>query len=376
MKTDKRVLFIAHRIMGTGVGLLRIRYWVNNILEESNQSVKCDLLVGDRQVSVSDTVAQVFLAPDSDKGGLLNLFIKDEGLSWKYSVKKELERRPDLNYDVVILSGGPFMHFALVPYLKERFNAKVFLDFRDPFAVNPRFENSQFKILFKSYCEKVFIKAADHILAVNASCMKLLSSYSTEKSSIISNGYDDRLLDQLSLTKQLSVIGRLRFTYIGKFYDDCRPDTFLRTICAEGSGSYSFEYAGSNTAVLNNFKDETMVTIHGSLPYRDTVRILNKADIGLIFTGGKPFESTTKIFDYIGLEKAILIITEGEVQTGELHEITHDYPKVFWSRNTESDISAVLHLLKNQNLNFSNLARQEHSRRAGLVKLINLIHGA
>ena len=378
MKDNKKVLFIAHRIMGAEVGLLRMRYWVNNISEQSNQSVICDLLAGDEQVSVSDTVNHIYLAPDANKGGLLKLFIKDEGLGWKHVVKKELESRPELNYDAIVLSGSPFMHFALVPYLKKRFKAKVILDFRDPFAVNPRFDSSRFKILIKRYYEKTFIEAADHIVTVNASCLRLLSANLTDnvqKFSIIANGYDDLTLDRLRLERTDSVMGKVRFAYPGKFYHDCKPNVFLTAISNDNTGVYNFEYVGQDSDTLNEFKLEANIKLNGRLPYDDTMRIVNKADVGLIFTGGKSFESTTKIYDYIGLEKAVLIITEGEVQTGELHEITRGYPKVFWSRNTKSDITSVLDKLKNEHLNFSNSARHEHSRKTGLTKLIDLIYG-
>ena len=378
MVSNKKVLFIAHRIMGKQVGTLRIRYWVNNIFEQSGQSINCDLLTSDEQVKVNESVDKTYCAPDNDTGGLLRFIIKDVGLTWKHAIKRELEIRPDLKYDAIVLTGGPFMQFALVPYLKERFKAKVILDFRDPFAVNPRFYSSAFKILIKRYFERKFIKAADCVITVNAACLQLLSTYSVDNSgkfSIIGNGFDDKVIDQLVLHKQNIAKGELRFVYPGQIYGDCNPATFLRILCQEQAGVTGFEYAGPNGQLLKEFKMSTNIKINEPLSYHETLEMIDRANIGLIFTGGRPFESTTKIFDYIGLEKAILIITEGEVETGELHEITRKYPKVFWSRNTKLEISRVLDKLKNEDLNFSNSMVAEHSRENGLAKLIDLIHG-
>lgn len=371
------MLFISYGFSGEGVGLQRVKYWLNNLFDQSDGAITCDLLVASEAEDVSDTVAKIIVVPDSKKSGLLSPFIKDEGLSWKYDIREALENRNDLAYDVVIMSGSPFMHFALSPYLKKKFGAKVILDFRDPFAENPRFDSSKIKIAIKRYYEETFINAVDHVVTVNNTCLGLLSTYSKNtnaKFSIIPNGYDDQALDSLIFEKAESVSGQLRFCYPGKFYNDCKPNLLLSAICNKDKGSFQFEYAGQDYMTLDEFKTESNFKIHGPQPYSEVLQMVNRANIGLIFTGGKPFESTTKIYDYIALEKAIVIITEGEEMTGELHEITKNYPKVFWCKNTVSDINSLLQELSKEDLSFNNSSKEAYSRKAGLEKLIKLIN--
>ena len=132
----------------------------------------------------------------------------------------------------------------------------------------------------------------------------------------------------------------------------------------------SFSYVGSDSSTIDEFNN---VTNHGAKDYQSTIEIINSCDIGLIFTGGKPFESTTKIFDYIGLEKAILIITNGKVRTGNLHNITSNYPKIYWAENNESAIVSVLEQIKGDKLQVDYQEKHKYSRREGLKKLIEII---
>ena len=75
--------------------------------------------------------------------------IKDEGVSWAKAVKKILLELDLKTYAYMVFSGTPFMQFGLTGSIKARSRAKVILDYRDPFAVNPRFNNSKLKFCMK-----------------------------------------------------------------------------------------------------------------------------------------------------------------------------------------------------------------------------------
>ena len=167
------------------------------------------------------------------------------------------------------------------------------------------------------------------------------------------------------------VNGKVVFVYPGKFYNDLNPGRFLEIIFGKDHvNDFSFSYVGSDSSTIDEFNN---VTNHGAKDYQSTIEIINSCDIGLIFTGGKPFESTTKIFDYIGLEKAILIITNGKVRTGNLHNITSNYPKIYWAENNESAIVSVLEQIKGDKLQVDYQEKHKYSRREGLKKLIEII---
>lgn len=72
--------------------------------------------------------------------------------------------------------------------------------------------------------------------------------------------------------------------------------------------------------------------------------------VGLLIIGVGNNESTTKVFDYIALSLPILILTSGELYQGTIHNVTKDYPNVFWCHNKEPEITASLLLIKEARL--------------------------
>ncbi len=375
MSDKKRVLFITYFFeTKDGVGAQRVSYWANNIAQLSNDSISCDVLTSKYDLKEQHNgIDNVFCVGGEGKS-IFNLFVKDQGYNWQKNIRSFfLKRDNSVKYDTIIISGGPFMQFQLVPFMKKLFNCQVILDFRDPFANNPHFGNSWLKIMVKAHYERLFINNADTVLTINETCSKLLSfsERNIDKLKIIENGYDDLIVDKANLQNNISDNDKINFVYAGKFYDDLNPARFLKLISsADNANNFSFSYIGTEASTIAGFES---ITDHGAKDYRSTIDIINSCDIGLIFTGGKPFESTTKIFDYIGLNKPIAIITGGTTKTGELHSITAGYPCVFWAENNETSILTMLEKLKSSNLEVNYPDRDTFSRRAGLIKLIDMI---
>ena len=90
-----------------------------------------------------------------------------------------------------------------------------------------------------------------------------------------------------------------------------------------------------------------------------------------MFTGGLAFESSTKIFDYLGLNKIILIITEGVPKTGTLQQITEAYPNVFWAQNEFSAIRLAIDKISEHEIVMVDTS--EFSRAKGLEKLVKIL---
>jgi len=109
----------------------------------------------------------------------------------------------------------------------------------------------------------------------------------------------------------------------------------------------------------------------GNLSYEELLVELYKHKVCILPTTGYPFESTTKIFDFLALNKIIFIITHGDIQSGSLHEITKDYPNVFWAKNNPDSLLETF-----QELN-RHIVKPFHtevfSRKEGLKKLVKLI---
>lgn len=332
------------------VGVKRISYWYEELLKEGNE-VK--VLTGTKQDSKLSNI--IYL--QNTASSLLSLFIKDEGLTWKKKLKEYLQTEDLSSYNTILFTGGPFLHFNIAKIIKRKTKARIIFDFRDPFYKNPRFNSSKFIDLVKLKIQNDFLKHADTIITVNKECAKNIEHKNIK---IIPNGYDERVQKSIKVSNNIKSKSLIA---IGKIYNDIQPDNFLSAISE--LKEISFKYAGNfdfNSSRVNNL---------GKLSYKKTLLEIQTSELCILFTGGKPFESTTKIYDYLGLNKKILIITNGILKSGTLEEITKDYPNVYWSKNNTNDIRKNINIALTDKL--TPFDPGLFSRRNQFQKLLNLI---
>lgn len=373
-----KVLFIAYYFDPfPGVGAKRVSYWANNIHSyyTNDSSFKATVVTATQQINtIEQSRLDVHYVPDVGGGCLFSIFKTDKGASWMRNLKAFLKDHLLRNqYDTAIITGGPFLHFFIIKYLKSK-GIKVVLDFRDPFATNPRALATSGLILWckrkvLKLMELYFISMANKVITVNKYCVKLLASSNQklDKFVIIDNGYDERFFHTLEVSSK-PMNNRLKFVYAGTIYTD--PSIFLDEIVK--SENFSFDHIGTQSKFLSSF-DENRVKVLGVMSYSDTVVKMMDYDVCMIFTSGSPFESTTKIFDYIALNKMIWIITDGVIRTGAIYEITKDYPNIVWCENNHKDIRALLNRFA-RGLEVKEVSNKHiYSRKYGLNKLKELL---
>ena len=351
----------------TGVGAIRPTYWAKHI-SVLDPSIICDVITAQEDAPEelnSGKVKVIKIMPE--KKSFLSKIRIDAGMSWKRPLDKFFEENGD-KYDAAIFTGGPFMHFFAASKLK----CRVIFDFRDPFANNPNHNLNKFKRLVKRLCERKLLSIAGISVTVNAVCRDLMENHEKHRIEIIDNGYDESVVGNYE--KSCSSDGsRKKIVYAGKFYPGVSPEIFLGVLGKdENLERFSFDYMGPEKEKVTGF-DRGNFNVTASVPYSEAVSRIASADTGIIFTGGKPFESTTKIFDYIGLERTILVVTEGEPHTGTIHEISKDYPNIFWCRNDEDSIQKALDEIYDF-VPEPYPDRVKFSRKEGLKKLIGLLH--
>ncbi len=288
-------------------------------------------------------------------------FLADQGYSWMKSITPILFKRNKDDFSTIIISGGPFLQMLWSKELKKKFRAKLILDFRDPFAINPRFNDSFLKKKMKSFLESRMCAYADEVLTVNSFTANLLKC-PKRKISIIENGFNEEVIK--SITPDETIKGRV--VHAGKVGLDRNPIPLIKAVLS--NKNMSFEHFG-NTIELAPFSERIM--LNDFVPYNDVLKSISRAEIGLVLTGGDPFVSTTKIFDYIGLNKKVIIITNGKLNSGSLGEISKRNPNIYWSSNNEKNISEVLQ--KATESPFVNIRTHEFSRGHEFEKLIALI---
>lgn len=371
------ILFVAYHLGDNyGVGGLRMQYWINNI-KSINPNFVCDVITAspEKDTEIDKSAIRNFYEVSVHEKSSFAI-IKDQGQLWKKDIKNFVNNSlKNERYNFVLLSGGPFMQFGLINFFKRIYSCKIILDFRDPFANNPRFSNDYLKSFIKSIFEYQFVKKSDYILVVNDYCKNLITGNKkfTNKFYIVNNGYNEKVLQQLTSDQHNNKEDKLSIIYVGKLYEDFSIKPLLNVITKQFKKSISFKYIGNNVNVFDKYTSFSNISVVDKMPYLEAMNNIFSSDLCVIFTGGKPFESTTKIFDYIGLEKPILIITEGEIKTGSIHEITKDYPKVFWAKNSEQEITNTLNIILKANLQFKYPDKYKYSRKEGLNKLLKIL---
>ena len=354
---DKRILFISYYFPPyNSVGVKRIAYWFDNIHQYNIVPLVFTAIPQEKN---REDILHV--EPKKSKNPLAFL-IKDEGVNWIKALKQQLVNYKENEFDFILISGGPFMQMLITKYLKQNFKAKIILDFRDPFYANPRFNSSFLKDKVKYYFQKQFLKYADIVITVNEQCKKLISHSSIH---LIDNGFDENILLNQAKGYEHKPTDNLQICATGRVYDDVNIDPFFEII--DSDKRLSFSYIGNQRFA----KYENLYLHCGFLPYNQAIDFIMKSDLCILFTGGLAFESSTKIFDYLGLNKIILIITEGVPKTGTLQQITQAYPNVFWAQNEFSAIRLAIDKISEHEIVMVDTS--EFSRAKGLEKLVKIL---
>jgi hypothetical protein len=352
---------------GTGVGALRPFYWAEHI-NEIDKNIFCDVITAQEVVENRNLPGggKVITIKDEQSNFFLNAVKIDAGAGWSTPLRNYFFSLKD-KYDIVIFTGGPFLHFFTAKVLKKKFKSKIVFDFRDPFANNPNHKLNFFKRFVKRVLERKMLKIADISITVNQFCKDLMEKDSNTRVEIIDNGFDDSML---FYTENFIKKEKHKIVYAGKFYKGAPPDNLLNALKIK-ENILDFDYMGADYEKIVGLRSSNF-SVTGPVDYKEAVKRIASADTGVILTGGEPFESTTKVFDYIGLEKNVLIITNGKLKTGNLHEITKEYPNVFWVNNNEKSIGKILdEIIENKPKPYPE--KERFSRRAGLIKLVDIL---
>lgn len=366
-----KILFLAFYFEPyPGVGSKRISYWAKNIKELVPQST-VDVITSPISKSPEEVtgVDRIYTIPTESRT-LYSRFCKfDLGAGWYFPLKEFLTKELSINeYDYVIFTGNPYFHFPLARIIENN-GVKTVLDFRDPMAKNPRAVKAdnlkrKIKYMLIRRLETWLISKSTKSISVNRYCKSLLDRRVFHKVEIIDNGYDEKVFDGCDPHTEITANSLF---YAGSLYSDRSPYALVECL---KSSNFTFHHIGP---VFEGLHADDNIVLHGVKSYKETIDLSRSFEVGLIFTSGYNFESTTKIFDYIALKKKILIITEQEVKTGALHEITCEYPLVEWATNDSTSILEALSRLKSVQCDLANFDTTCYSRKFGLRKLVSIL---
>ncbi len=330
----------------TPVSVNRLRYWQTEIPELATTRgipVEVTWLTATRQARgpgmlvVPDEGELRVSGPSFESIQELRLRRLDTlGASWTDHVKNWVEAS-SRGFDTVVLSGNPFHYFSLAGPMRKAWGCRVILDFRDPFAWNPRFNYSIEQRAFLMQLEQEMVEDADAIISVNDQCLTQIAPGVDRPRRIVANGFDERTVDRArgSADEMANPGAPYRVVYSGTVFGNLPLDKVLDAVPRERGRLVHFG---------RDYSDSKAVSSHptgvsgGLLAYENLVVELARSDAGLIMTSGESSTQTSKLFDYIACDLDIIIVTDGEVRTGNLHEITKNLDRIFWVRNNPEDL--------------------------------------
>lgn len=226
-------------------------------------------------------------------------------------------------FDVIIATGEPWILFKYARNLSDEFNIPWIADYRDGWNTNVKLEYSYFsRFLSKFYflnLEKKTINSAT-LLSFSDPCEAIkMNKITTMKKIIIPlNGYDNELISGLSESHAPNDI--LTISYAGTIYDFQDLESFLigldNFIKKSGFTKVRVNLFGSknNQTTINRIKEvnkDLFEYIHltAKIPQEEVLNHLNNSHVLLLLSSNKHVALPAKIFEYIGLERLILVST-------------------------------------------------------------------
>jgi len=271
--------------------------------------------VRSRYRSLKDAVTDLFEIPDEEIGWLLPAVIAGVRI-----VRRE-------NIDVLCSSGRPWTAHLIGCVLKRLTGRPLVADFRDPWMTNPfRLRYSAFRDEVERRLERMVVTSADLVVANTAQLRAEFAarfSGPDAKFVAIGNGFDPE--DYRGLTDETFVRegdARFRLVHSGFLYGQRDPRTLLEAIRllkkrhglddrhleVDFVGAVELPY--DVAAYVKDHEIDSIVHLCGPVPYQESLQRVARSDVAILLQPGTKTQVPSKLYEYVGLGKAVLAIAE------------------------------------------------------------------
>jgi glycosyltransferase involved in cell wall biosynthesis len=266
-----------------------------------------------------------------------SVFVPDNKIGWKREAVAHgirlAEGRP---FDLIFATAPPFTDFLIGKALKKVLNVPLVLDYRDPWVEYPfKFYPTPVHKLLNIQAERAALRASSLVITTNRRVKELilqrhrfLTHHDIE---ILSQGFDPDDFSRAAALKGSAAPRRgraMRVTYAGVFWEDRKPDYFLRALHdllkekPQLRGRIEAVFIGhfrqENVKLVSRLGLQDAVTQLGYLPHLECIRELVASDV-LWMIVGDDLGSPGKTYEYIGARKPILACApEGFIRTAVL----------------------------------------------------------
>ncbi len=229
--------------------------------------------------------------------------------------------------DIILATGEPFVLFRYASKLSKEFDIPWIADYRDPWSNNSLRSKTKLSFWFNKQNEQKALANVTHISTVSDFFKKKIELILGEKPiSIFPNGYNEDAFKKIEHISQNNET--LTISLAGTLYDWHPYKHFLETVDAylqkNTSKQLKIEFFGINKA------DEIKQIIEQSTCLKDTVfiypRMANQqllakmAESNVLLLFNYYSYMGTKIYDYLALNRKILLCFEGDKKANQLKE--------------------------------------------------------
>lgn len=230
--------------------------------------------------------------------------------------------------DAIIATGDPFVLFRYASKLSKEFGIPWIADYRDPWSHNQEYAKSNFQNSWHRHFEKKTVKEAAYITTVSNFVFNKIDSLIPGKPfSILPNGYDPEVIEKIASIPQGSE--RLQIAFVGTIYNWHPLESFLRSVntfvASKPDARILINFYGTNASerinkiISTDFSGlKPFVQITPKLPNHELLAKLAENNVMLLFNYYSYMG--TKIFDYLGIRRKMLLCYSNDPEAKLLKE--------------------------------------------------------
>ena len=266
-------------------------------------------------------------------------FIPDNKKSWiEPGFEKGVKLIEEHAIDAIFASAPPYSNLMLARQLKDHTGLPVLMDLRDDWVESHLIKYPT--AWHKKRMEQLEIDTltrANALLTVNEEIAKSLNKRVLKEVEVIGHGFDPEDFE-VGREPASGSQDKLSFLYSGSFYDDSRPDSFLKAMAElitekpELKSKIDLQFQGGLNAehwkLINELDLAPMVTDFGYADHDFAVNNLLAADVLWLIVGQQKnpeIISLGKTSEYFATKKPIL----GLVPEGSAKNMLNEYGKSF-----------------------------------------------
>ena len=285
------------------------------------------------------------------------LFLTGPKSALYYAAKEYLKNN---SVDAIVATGDPFILFNYASKLSKEFNIPWIADYRDPWSQKDAIQNNSILKLWHSFFEKKIIKSASEVTTVSDYLqIKISRLIKNKKFAIIKNGFDPEAVEYSKNIKQDD--SKFSIALVGSVYDWHPLRSFLTVVSKfikfKGEIKIEINFYGINlygvnfssdlleiiTTEFNNLLN--YVVIHKKMSNNILMTQLATKNVMLLFNDYSFLG--TKIYDYIGVKRTILLCYKNDAEANKLKD---NYFPFTQPEDTENNLQENLINITNSGL--------------------------